>query len=141
MTALSSDYTTAREGCLSVSKASKRMLLRRKLIAVVYINIVKTDGLLATCCQHELDIAVQLITDAIGVGQKELSLNSLVEAYLSANDGSITSAPRCCHLALRPNQRRRVMPHPIDDGPTGMPSVRAINLAEANASRSLTLHT
>ncbi len=77
VTALSSDYTTAHEGCLSVSKASKRML-RRKLIAVIYINIVsarvrafKTDGLLATCCQHELDHSNgSLITDAIGVEQK-----------------------------------------------------------------------
>lgn len=61
ITALGCELACALEGCLSLSNTIKRKL-RHKLIIVIYVNIAnarvrafKTQGLLAACCQHELD--------------------------------------------------------------------------------------
>ncbi|AUI38845.1 Peptide deformylase [Candidatus Hodgkinia cicadicola] len=54
-------FVCALEGCLSLSKVFKRTS-RHNTIVVICVNITsarvrafKTQGLLATCCQHELD--------------------------------------------------------------------------------------
>ncbi|AIC63850.1 Peptide deformylase [Candidatus Hodgkinia cicadicola] len=61
ITALGCAFANPLEGCLSLSKVFRRTL-RHKLTVIIYINIAnarvrafKTQGLLATCCQHELD--------------------------------------------------------------------------------------
>lgn len=58
---LSYTLVWALEGCLSLSKVFKRTF-RHELIAIIYVDIAskrvrafKTQGLLASCCQHELD--------------------------------------------------------------------------------------
>ncbi|AUG33751.1 Peptide deformylase [Candidatus Hodgkinia cicadicola] len=58
---LGSVSVCALEGCLSLSKVFKRAL-RHNTVVIIYINITsarvrafKTQGLLASCCQHELD--------------------------------------------------------------------------------------
>ncbi|AHL30883.1 MAG: putative peptide deformylase [Candidatus Hodgkinia cicadicola] len=70
ITALSCASAQALEGCLSLSNVIKRTV-RHKLIVVIYVNVAnarvrafKTQGLLAACCQHELDHSNgSLITD------------------------------------------------------------------------------
>ncbi|XXN13768.1 MAG: peptide deformylase [Candidatus Hodgkinia cicadicola] len=74
--ALVSKNVLTREGCLSVRKLFKRTI-RCELITIAYVTALglrarafKTRGLLAICCQHELDHnAGSLIIDATDVDQ------------------------------------------------------------------------
>ncbi|XXN13609.1 MAG: peptide deformylase [Candidatus Hodgkinia cicadicola] len=61
ITSLSCGSAYSLEGCLSLGKVFRRTF-RHKLIVLIYINIAnarvrafKTQGVLAICCQHELD--------------------------------------------------------------------------------------